>query len=122
MKKSKQPQPSTELRFNFNEGKQRLINLMNESTSDIKSDMLKDLKLTLDEEREDILGEIEDVIDTIRSFERTSNIVIERIEKADNIASIIAAFEHSVFEEMEETILCTFFGLESVTINYDKVN
>ncbi len=122
MKKSKQPQPATELRFNFNEGKQRLINLMNESTSDIKSDMLKDLKLTLDEEREDILGEIEDIISTIRGFERTSNIVIERIEEADNIASIIAAFEYSVFEEMEETILCTFFGLENVTINYDKVN
>lgn len=122
MKKSKQPQPSTELKFNFNEGKQRLINLMNESTSDIKSDMLKDLKLTLDEGKEDILCEIEDILSTIRSFERTSREVIERIEKADNIASIIAAFEYSVFEEMEETILCTFFGIKSVTIDYDKVN
>jgi 4-diphosphocytidyl-2C-methyl-D-erythritol kinase len=75
---------------------------MNESTSDIKSDMLRDIQLILDEGKGDILGEIEDAIDTIRSFERTSSIVIERIEKADNIASIIAAFEHSVFEQFPE--------------------
>jgi hypothetical protein len=104
-----------DLRFNFEEGKQRVITMLEEQTVDFNKDMLQDIKGVINEEREDATEVIEEIIESIRLHTRFNEKAIDKVKQASTVAEVLKAMYMTVYEEMEETVLTELFGLESVT-------
>lgn len=104
------------MRFNFEEGKQRVIKMLEEHIVDFKTDMLQDIKGVLNEDREDAIDQIEDIIETIRINTEHCFKAIGKVKIAKSIAKVLDAMENTCYEEMEETVLNELFGLENITI------
>ena len=104
------------LEFNFEEGKQRVINLLENHINDFEHDMMHDVKMTIDRDEEDVLELVEDIIETARMNRNYAEKAIVKVQNANSIIKILAAMENTCFEEMEETVLNELFGLKSITI------
>jgi hypothetical protein len=105
------------LRFNFEEGKQRVITMMSERVDNFTHDMLQDIRSVTNEDRDDTLDQIEEIIKSIRFTKHAIEIATERVKSAIYIQEVLEAMEDTMFEDMEETVLGELFGLESVTID-----
>ena len=104
------------LEFNFEEGKQRVINLLENHINDFERDMMHDVKITIDRAKADVLEEVEDIIETARMNRNYAEKAIVKVQNANSIIKILAAMENTVYEEMEETVLNELFGLKSITV------
>jgi hypothetical protein len=102
------------MKYNFKEGKQRIIKMLEEQIEDFKKDMLQDIKGVINEEREDAMDQIEDIMQSIEFNTRFCKEAIGKVKCASNIYEILDAMESTVYEEMEETVLKELFGLESI--------
>ena len=104
------------LEFNFEEGKQRVINLLENHINDFEHDMMHDVKITIDRAKVDVLEEVEDIIETARMNRNYAEKAIVKVQNANSIIKILEAMENTVYEEMEETVLNELFGLKSITV------
>jgi hypothetical protein len=103
------------MKYNFKEGKQRVIKMLEEHIFNFKTDMSQDIKIIINEEREDAIDQVEDIIETIRINTNYHETAINKVKQASTVVEILDAMESTVYEEMEETVLSELFGLESVT-------
>ena len=104
------------LEFNFEEGKQRVIDMLENHISDFERDMMHDVKITIDRAKVDVLEEVEEIIETARMNRNYAEKAIVKVQNANSIIKILAAMENTVYEEMEETVLNELFGLKSITV------
>ena len=104
------------LEFNFEEGKQRVIDMLGNHISNFKADMMNDIKITIDRNSADVLKEVEDIVETVRMNQNYAEKAIVKVQIANSIIKILAAMENTCFEEMEETVLNELFGLKSIII------
>lgn len=104
------------LEFNFEEGKQRVIDMLENHISDFERDMMHDVKITIDRAKVDVLEEVEDIIETARMNRNYAEKAIVKVQNANSIIKILEAMENTVYEEMEETVLNELFGLKSITV------
>ncbi len=103
------------MKFNFKEGKQRVIDILEEHIKDFEHDMLQDIKISIQDIDKDTVDQIEDIIKTIKSNTRLVEKAIERVQDSSTVAEILASMERTCYEEMEETVLAELFGLSSIT-------
>jgi hypothetical protein len=103
------------MKYNFKEGKQRVIKMLEEHIFNFKTDMSQDIKIIINEEREDAIEQVEDIIESIRMNTNYCEKAIDKVEQASTVAEVLKAMYMTVYEEMEETVLSELFGLESVT-------
>ncbi len=107
------------LEFNFNDGKQRVIDLLENHINDFEHDMLYDVKITIDRDEVDVLESIEDIIETARRNRNAVEKAIVKVQDSSSIQEILSAVEGTCYEEMEETVLNELFGLKSITIEFE---
>jgi hypothetical protein len=103
------------MKFNFKEGKQRVIDMLETHIENFESDMLQDIRIIINEDQDETIDQIEDIIGTIRNNTRLVEKAIERVQDSSTVAEILASMRNTVYEEMEETVLAELFGLESIT-------
>jgi hypothetical protein len=103
------------MKFNFNEGKQRVIDMLETHIENFEFDMLQDIRTVINEDREEIVDQIEDIIKTIKTNTNHCMKAIEKVQNSSTVAEILASMELTCYEEMEETVLTELFGLESIT-------
>ncbi len=105
-----------DMKFNFNEGKQRVIDMLENSIKDFESDLLQDIKTIANRDRGDeTIDQIEDVINSIRMNANYCEKAIKKVQDSSTVAEILASMRNTVYEEMEETVLAELFGLDSLT-------
>jgi len=103
------------LEFNFEVGKQRVINMLEEHINNFTHDMLQDIRMIVNEDRDETVDQIEDIIETIRLNTNYCEKAIEKVKNANSIIKILVAMENTCYEEIEETVLNELFGLSSLT-------
>jgi hypothetical protein len=103
------------MKFNFNEGKQRVIDMLEEHIDDFSHDMLQDIRIVINEDREETVDQIEDIIKTIKTNTNHCMKAIEKVQNSSTVAEILTSMELTCYEEMEETVLTELFGLSSIT-------
>jgi len=103
-----------DLRFNFKEGKQRVIKMLEEHIFDFKTDMSQDIKTIINEGKEDAIEQVENIIESIRMNTNYCEMAIDKVKQASTVAEVLKAMCLTTFEEMEETVLKELFGLESI--------
>jgi len=103
------------MKFNFKEGKQRVIDMLEEHIEDFEFDMLQDIKMSIQDIDDDTVDQIEDIIKTIKTNTNHCMKAIEKVQNSSTVAEILASMELTCYEEMEETVLAELFGLKSIT-------
>lgn len=104
-----------DLKFNFKEGKQRVIKMLEEHIDNFTHDMLQDIRIVINEDRNETVDQIEDIIESIRMNTNSCEKAIYKVKQAKSIAEVLDATENTCYEEMEEIVLNELFGLESIT-------
>jgi hypothetical protein len=104
-----------DMKFNFKEGKQRVIDMLEEHIENFEFDMLQDIRTVINEDREETVDQIEDIIKTIKTNTNHCMKAIENVQNSSTVAEILTSMELTCYEEMEETVLAELFGLESIT-------
>jgi hypothetical protein len=102
------------MKFNFEEGKQRVIAMMLERADDFTHDMFQDIRSVINEDREETLDQIEEIIESIRYTKRNIENATERVKSAITIQEVLEAMNDTMFEDMEETVLGELFGVDIV--------
>ena len=82
---------------------------------DFKTDMSQDIKMIINEGKEDAIDQAENIIESIRTNTNYCEKAIDKVKQASTVAEVLKAMYMTVYEEMEETVLNELFGLESVT-------
>jgi predicted DNA-binding antitoxin AbrB/MazE fold protein len=103
------------MKYNFKEGKQRVIKMLEEHIFNFKADMSQDIKTIINEEREDAIEQVEDIIESIRMNTNYCEMAINKVKQSSTVVEILDAMESTAYEEMEETVLSELLGLESIT-------
>jgi hypothetical protein len=103
------------MKFNFNEGKQRVIDMLEGHIEDFEFDMLQDVKISIQDIDENTVDQIEDIIKTIKTNTNNCMKAIEKVQNSSTVAEILTSMELTCYEGMEETVLAELFGLESIT-------
>jgi hypothetical protein len=103
------------MKFNFKEGKQRVINMLEDHIEDFEFDMLQDIKMSIQDINDDTVDQIEDIIKTIKTNTNHCMKAIGKVQNSSTVAEILASMELTCYEGMEETVLAYLFGLESIT-------
>jgi hypothetical protein len=103
------------MKFNFKEGKQRVIDMLEEHIADFEFDMLQDVKMSIQDIDENTVDQIEDIIKTIKTNTNHCMKAIEKVQNSSTVAEILTSMESTCYEEMEETVLTELFGLSSIT-------
>jgi hypothetical protein len=102
------------MKFNFEEGKQRIIKLLENHIEDFTHDMMQDIRGVVNGDREEVLDQIEDIIWIIRKSNKLIELAIEKLQAANSVFEVLEAVEDTMFEDMEMEILTELFGLEEV--------
>jgi len=102
------------MEFNFEEGKQRVIKLLENHIDDFTHDMMQDIRGVVNGDREEVLDQIEDIIWIIRKSNKLIELAIEKLQAANSVFEVLEAVEDTIFEEMEMEILTELFGLKEV--------
>jgi hypothetical protein len=100
------------VKFNFEEGKQRVIAMMSERVDNFTHDMLQDVRSVINEDRDETLDQIEEIIKSIRFTKRAVEVATERVKSAIYIQEVLEAMEDTMFEDMEETVLGELFNVD----------
>ena len=102
------------MKFNFEEGKQRVTAMMSESVDNFTHDMLQDIRSIINEDRDETLDQIEEIIKSIRYTQHNIENATERVKSAISIQEVLEAMEDTMFEDMEETVLGALFNVDVV--------
>jgi hypothetical protein len=105
------------MKFNFVEGKERVVDMIMESLESLEHDLLHDIRIIASEGGPTSLEDIESLIESIRHHAKLGATAIKRVKAAGSIQGVLKAMEYTSFEDMEETVLCELFGLDSLTID-----
>ena len=105
------------MKFNFVEGKERVVDMIMESLESLEHTLLHDIRIIAGEGGPSALEDIESLIESIRYNAELGATAIKRVKAAGSIQGVLKAMEYTSFEEMEETVLCELFGLDSLTID-----
>jgi archaellum component FlaC len=103
------------MKFNFKEGKQRVIDMLEDHIEDFEFEMLNDIKMSLQDINKNTVDQIEDIIKTIKTNTNHCMKAIEKVQNSSTVAEILTSMELTCYEGMEETVLTELFGLESIT-------
>jgi hypothetical protein len=114
-KQIKKEKVMKDLKFSFEEGKQRVIDMLEEHINDFTHAMLQDVRMIINEDRDEIVDQIEDIIESIRMNTNYCEKAIKKVQNSSTVAEILSSMEGTCYEEMEETVLTELFGLESIT-------
>lgn len=106
-----------DMKFNFVEGKERVVAMINESLESLEDALLHDIRIIAGEGGPSALEDIESLIESIRHNKKLCETAIKRVKAAGSIQGVLKAMEYTSFEDMEETVLCELFGLNSLTID-----
>lgn len=106
-----------DMKFNFVEGKERVVDMINESLESLEDALLHDIRIIAGEGGPSALEDIESLIESIRHNKNLCETAIKRVKAAGSIQGVLKAMEYTSFEDMEETVLCELFGLNSLTID-----
>lgn len=106
-----------DMKFNFVEGKERVVDMIMESLESLEHALLHDIRIIAGEGGPSALEDIESLIESIRHNADLGATAIKRVKAAGSIQGVLKAMEYTSFEDMEETVLCALFGLDSVTID-----
>jgi hypothetical protein len=102
------------MKFNFEEGKQRVIAMMSERIDDFTHDMFQDIRSVINEDRDETLSQIEEIIESIRFTKRNIENATEQVKSATSIQEILEAMNDTMFEGMEETVLGELFNVDFI--------
>ena len=102
------------VKFNFEEGKQRVIAMMSERVDNFTHDMLQDVRSVINEDRDETLDQIEEIIKSIRFTKSAVEVATERVKSAIYIQEVLEAMEDTMFEDMEETVLGELFNVDII--------
>ena len=104
------------MKFNFEEGKQRVIDMLEKHIENFEFDMLQDIKMSIQDIDEDTVDQIEDIIRTIKTNTNHCMKAIEKVKNSSYVTEVLLAMENTCFEDMrEEAILAELFGLKDIT-------
>ena len=103
------------MKFNFKEGKQRVIDMLEGHIEDFEFDMLQDIKMSIQDIDRDTVDQIEDIIKTIKTNTNHCMKAIGKVQNSSTVAEILVSMELTCYEGMEETVLAYLFGLEDIT-------
>jgi hypothetical protein len=103
------------MKFNFKEGKQRVIDMLEGHIENFEFDMLQDIKMSIQDINDDTVDQIEDIIKTIKTNTNHCMKAIEKVQNSSTVAEILLSMELTCYEGMEETVLAELFGLSSIT-------
>jgi hypothetical protein len=103
-----------DMKFNFNEGKQRVIDMLEGHIEDFEFDMLQDVKMSIQDINKNTVDQIEDTIRTIKTNTNHCMKAIGKVQNSSTVAKILASMENTIYEGMEETVLAELFGLSSI--------
>lgn len=106
-----------DMKFNFVEGKERVVDMIMESLESLEHALLHDIRIIAGEGGPSALEDIESLIESIRHNADLGATAIKRVKAAGSIQGVLKAMEYTSFEDMEETVLCALFGLDSLTID-----
>ena len=104
------------MEFNFEEGKQRIIKLLENHIDDFTHDMMQDIRGVINGDREEVLDQIEDIIHFTRKSNKLIESSISKLDAASSVLEVLEAVEDTIFEEMEMEILTELFGLNNVIV------
>jgi hypothetical protein len=103
------------MKFNFKEGKQRVIDMLEAHIENFEFDMLQDIRISIQDIDENTVDQIEDIIESIRMNTNYCEKAIEKVQNSSTVAEILTSMELTCYEGMEETVLTELFGLSSIT-------
>lgn len=106
-----------DMKFNFVEGKERVVDMIMESLESLEHTLLYDIRIIAGEGGSSALEDIESLIESIRYNADVGARAINRVKAAGSVQGVLKAMECTSFEDMEETVLCELFGLDSLTID-----
>lgn len=106
-----------DMKFNFVEGKERVVAMINENLESLEDVLLHDIRIIAGEGGPSALEDIESLIESIRHNKNLCETAIKRVKAAGSIQGVLKAMEYTSFEDMEETVLGELFGLNSLTID-----
>jgi hypothetical protein len=104
------------MKVDFKAGKERVVQRLITFIEDFEQDMLGDIKIIVNSDRENKTEQINEILDTIKTHKGFTEDAIARLEKAYSLKDILLAMRNTVFEEDEATILQAFLDVDSVTI------
>ena len=102
------------MEFNFEEGKQRVIKLLENHIDDFTHDMMQDIRGVVNGDREEVLDQIEDIIHFTRKSNKLIESSISKLYTASSVFEVLEAVEDTIFEEVEMEILTELFGLGEI--------
>lgn len=102
------------MKFNFEEGKQRVITMMMDRVDDFTHDMFQDIRSVINEDRDETLDQIEEIIESIRFTKRDIENATEQVKSATSIQEVLEAMNDTMFEGMEETVLGELFNVDFI--------
>jgi len=106
------------LEFSFHDGKQRVINMLESHIESFERDMLQDVKITIINDKEDMLDSVEDIVETARRNRNNVEKAIFKVKNSTCIQDILKAVGDTCFEEQEEIVLMELFDLKNITIKF----
>jgi hypothetical protein len=102
---------------NFQEGKERVIAMVKDSIHNFTKELLGDVRIIIDLDRDEVFDEVEDVVETIRHYTNDCEKAISKAKDADNVLQLLSAMEGTVFEGEEEKLFLEFFNLDILSID-----
>lgn len=105
------------MKVDFKAGKERVVQRLVSFIEDFEKDMLQDIKIIVNRDNENTTDEVENIIESIRTNQKYTQLAIDKLANANSLFEILKAMENTVFEEDEATILQAFLGVDSVTID-----
>lgn len=105
------------MNVDFKAGKERVVQRLVSFIEDFEKDMLQDIKIIVNRDNENTTDEVENIIESIRTNQKYTQLAIDKLANANSLFEILEAMENTVFEEDEATILQAFLGVDSVTID-----
>lgn len=105
------------MKVDFKAGKERVVQRLISFIEDFEHDMLEDIKIIVNSDRDNKTEQVEEILDTIKTQKKYTEEAITRLDKVYSLKDILLAMQNTVFEEDEATILQAFLGVDSVTID-----
>jgi len=104
------------MKYNFEEGKQRVIDMLEKHIDSFSHELLQDIRYVINEDRDEVIDQIENIIETIRTNTRLVETAIEKVQNSSTVTEILLSMEGTAFEDVEEeTVLAELLGLEDIT-------
>ncbi len=101
----------TEMEINFNEGKVKIINLIDKWAKEVIDDLMNDIKSYAESGN---LRDLEQSLMTIKEVKERKESVKNEILESKNTQQLLRALDCDIFSESDSEILSEYLGIEVI--------